>query len=62
MWGTTDATSQDAYQILILVVAIICIPVMLMVKPYHLISKANKNKQKGRPTKTISDDLEGQFQ
>lgn len=44
MWGTTDATSQDAYQILILVVSIICIPVMLMVKPYHLISKANKNK------------------
>lgn len=43
MWGTTDATSQDSYQILILIVAIICIPVMLIVKPYHLISKAKKN-------------------
>lgn len=44
MWGTTELTSQDAYQALILTIAIICIPVMLLVKPYHLISKANKNK------------------
>lgn len=57
MWGTVESTSQDGYQVLILIIAVISIPVMLLVKPYHLINKTKKNKLKGSQAKTNSDDL-----
>jgi len=44
MWGTTQSTSQDGFQAFILTIAVICIPTMLLVKPYHLIKKVKKNK------------------
>lgn len=62
MWGTIESTSQDGWQALILAIAIICIPIMLLVKPYHLISKQKSSKQKGKQPKSMSDDLEGQFE
>ena len=43
MWGTTSDTSQDGIQIFILIIAVLSIPVMLLVKPLHIISKMKKS-------------------
>ena len=47
MWGTTGDTSQDGFQILILIIAVLSIPIMLLVKPLHIISKMKKHKKNG---------------
>lgn len=61
MWGTTQKTSQDGFQVLILLIAVVCIPTMLLVKPIHMIKKMNKKHQKGRRAKENSDELGEQF-
>ncbi len=48
MWGTTESTSQDGYQALILAIALISVPVMLLVKPLHLIKKIKKSSIYGK--------------
>lgn len=45
MWGATGNTSQDRFQLLILLVALICIPLMLLVKPLYLIGKMKRHEQ-----------------
>lgn len=45
MWGLTGDTSQDNIQKFILVVALLCVPIMLLVKPIYMI-KSHKQKPK----------------
>jgi hypothetical protein len=58
MWGTTTYTSQDSIQIFILVISILCIPVMLCVKPVHQICQMKKHKNCGLKARENSDSLE----
>jgi hypothetical protein len=43
MWGNSFDTSQDRFQLVLLIIVVISIPLMLLVKPIYLI---NKNKHK----------------
>ena len=45
MWGKAGDSSQDLIQIIILVIAVICIPVMLLPKPLIEISRLKKHKK-----------------
>jgi len=47
MWGAINATSQDGYQALILAISLICVPVMLLVKPLYAINKMKKHNRHG---------------
>lgn len=51
MWGTTGSTSQDGWQIFILIISFISIPIMLLVKPIYLIKKMKSRQKKGRPAR-----------
>jgi len=55
MWGVTGNTSQDGLQMFILIIAVLCIPVMLLVKPWHLISKLKKQHKSGHKARSDSD-------
>ena len=49
MWGTYGDTSQDQIQLILLIIAVICIPVMLLPKPLYEIycaSHEDKNMKK----------------
>lgn len=43
MWGNSADTSQDRFQVMILLVAVLCIPIMLLVKPLYLIGKIKRH-------------------
>lgn len=43
MWGTPDHTSQNSIQLFLLILSLLCIPLMLIPKPYLLIRK-NRSK------------------
>ena len=60
MWGTTDETSQDSIQVLILLIAVLCIPIMLLVKPIYQIKKIQKQQKRGQVmvSRENSDSLE----
>jgi hypothetical protein len=47
MWGTLNNTSQDNIQVFILVVTVLCIPIMLLVKPIHEIFQLKAMKSYG---------------
>lgn len=55
MWGTATNTSQDEFQTLILLVAVLSVPVMLLVKPLYLIKKMKKRVEKGKPAREGSN-------
>lgn len=55
MWGQRGHTSQDVIQLIILLIAVICIPVMLFPKP--IIEIKNQKKMKQRHPLGV-DDLE----
>lgn len=49
LWGTPGDTSQDSIQLVLLIIAVICIPLMLLPKPLYEIYCAphpsSKNKK-----------------
>jgi hypothetical protein len=49
MWGERGNSSQDSLQFLILVIAFLCVPVMLIPKPYIEISHIKKRKRNENP-------------
>ncbi len=49
MWGERGNTSQDSVQLFILLVGLICIPWMLIPKPYIEIKKIKAAKAKKNP-------------
>lgn len=62
MWGTVESTSQDVFQVMILVIALISVPVMLLVKPLHMIKKMKNKTHNGRRASSNSDDIEQHFE
>jgi hypothetical protein len=46
MWGTAANTSQDIFQVEILLVALLCIPLMLLVKPIYMICNMKRHEEK----------------
>ena len=55
MWGNAGDSSQDTIQVGILLIAVVCIPVMLIPKPCIEIRRHKKVK-KDQPL--LADDLE----
>ncbi len=55
MWGERGNTSQDSVQLFILLVGLICIPWMLIPKPYIEIKKMKEQKAKRNPL--VEEDL-----
>lgn len=47
MWGTYGDTSQDQIQLVFLLIAVICIPLMLLPKPLYEIYCADHGHQSG---------------
>lgn len=45
MWGSKGNSSQDIFQVIILLIAFISIPIMLLPKPLIEIRNLNKNKK-----------------
>lgn len=45
MWGDDGLSSQDSFQVVILLIAVICIPIMLLPKPIIEIKRMKKHKQ-----------------
>jgi preprotein translocase subunit YajC len=45
MWGTRGNTSQDTIQMLILLIAFLCVPIMLIPKPLLQVMKNKKKHQ-----------------
>lgn len=58
MWGESQNTSQDGLQLIILLIAVICVPLMLLPKPIIEIRKLNKLKAKENPLLLAEDELE----
>lgn len=58
MWGSTTDTTQDQIQLFILIVAVLCIPVMLLVKPIYEIVKIRKKNKKGSVLNNRQNSLE----
>jgi hypothetical protein len=54
LWGTPGNTSQNSIQLVLILLAIGCIPLMLLPKPLIRISKLKKKQIE-------SDDVEGKF-
>lgn len=45
MWGNSpEDTSQNLIQLIILLVSVVCVPVMLIPKPWIEIAKKNRHK------------------
>jgi len=49
MWGERGNTSQDSIQLFILLISLICVPMMLIPKPYIEIKKLKQKQQKKNP-------------
>jgi hypothetical protein len=48
LWGTPGNTSQDEIQFIILIIAIICVPIMLLPKPlYDIYCKSKPHPSSG---------------
>jgi hypothetical protein len=56
MWGQRGNTSQDTVQVVILLIAFICVPIMLLPKPIIEIKKLNKAKQQKNPLMNSYND------
>jgi len=59
MWGESGNSSQDSIQVVILLIAVICVPVMLLPKPIIEIRRMKKVK-KDNPL--LEDELEQERQ
>ena len=59
MWGQTGDTFQDMLQVVILVVAVICVPLMLFPKPIiEITSMKKQRKQHPLSEPLMEDELE----
>lgn len=60
MWGKIGNTSQDSIQLVILLISVICVPMMLIPKPYIEIKKLKEKKLKKNPL--IEEEIESQME
>jgi hypothetical protein len=45
MWGASGGSSQDSIQVVLLLIAVLCVPVMLLPKPIIEINRLKKDKK-----------------
>jgi hypothetical protein len=48
MWGDAGNSGQDTIQVIILLIAVICVPIMLLPKPIIEIKRMNRGGKKNK--------------
>jgi hypothetical protein len=61
MWGDAGKSGQDTIQVIILLIAVICVPIMLLPKPIIEIKRMNKHgNKKSKHEHLLMEELEAE--